>query len=118
MRQDYKRYDIVLVDFGENVIDSEQSGRRPAIIVQNDVGNFFSKTTIVMPLTSKLKNLSQPTHTLIKNGRDKGLVVDSMVLGECMRQISEQRIIEFLGKITDSFEQNEIRRVYNANFGE
>lgn len=114
----YKRYDIVLVDFGKDFIDSEQSGIRPAIIVQNNVGNFFSKTTIVMPLTSKHKNLNQPTHTLLRKGRDKGLVEDSMVLGECIRQVSEKRIISYLGKITDINEKTEIRRVYDANFGE
>lgn len=118
MEQNYKRYDVVLVNFGENTIDSEQSGTRPAIIIQNDTGNFFSKTTIVMPLSSRLKNLNQPTHTLIKKGREKGLVSDSIVLGECLRQVSEKRIIKLLGSITNIHEKNEIRRVYNANFGE
>lgn len=118
MELGYKRYDIILVDFGEEMMDSEQSGIRPAIIIQNNTGNYFSKSTIVMPLTTKHKNLSQPTHTLIKKGRDKGLVEDSMVLGECIRQISEKRIKSFLGKITDPKEQKEIRRVYEANFGE
>lgn len=118
MTQDLKRYDIVLVDFGLNVIDSEQGGIRPAVIIQNDVGNFYSSTTIVMPLTSQVKNLNQPTHTLIEKGNEKGLVEDSMVLGECMRQISEKRIIKYLGCISDVKEKKEIRRVYDANFGE
>jgi len=118
MTQDLKRYDIVLVDFGLNVIDSEQGGIRPAVIIQNDVGNFYSSTTIVMPLTSQVKNLNQPTHTLIEKGNEKGLVEDSMVLGECMRQISEKRIIKYLGYISDVKEKKEIRRVYDANFGE
>lgn len=119
MDQEYRRYDVVLVDFGNNSIDSEQSGKRPAIIVQNDTGNFFSTTTIVMPLTSNTnKNPNQPTHTLIKKGKENGLVNDSMVLGECMRQVSKRRIIKSLGKILNLHEQNEIRRVYEANFGE
>lgn len=118
MEQNFKRYDVVLVNFGENTIDSEQSGIRPAIIIQNDIGNFFSKTTIVMPLSSKIKNPNQPTHTLIRKGRDKGLIKDSILLGECMRQVSEKRIKKYLGSITDLYERNEIRRVYEANFGE
>lgn len=117
MKQDLKRFDVVLVNFGCN-IDSEQSGTRPAIIIQNDTGNFFSSTTIVMPLTSKNKNLNQPTHTLIKKGSDTGLVVDSMLLGECMRQISKKRILKHLGSVTNIFEQQEIRRAYIASFGE
>lgn len=119
MTQNLKRYDVVLVDFGNNVIDSEQGGIRPAIIIQNNTGNYYSPTTIVMPLSTKTnKNPNQPTHTLITKGRDKGLVRDSMVLGEAMRQISERRIIKLLGSISNKTEQKEIRRVYDANFGE
>ena len=118
MTQELKRYDVLLVDFGQDNIGSEQGGIRPAIIVQNDTGNFFSSTTLVMPLTKHIKNINQPTHTLIKKGIDNGLFVDSMVLGECLRQISERRIKQVLGKITDQNEQREIRRVYAANFGE
>lgn len=118
MEMNYKRYDVVLVNFGENTLDSEQSGMRPAVIIQNNTGNYFSNTTIVMPLSSRLKNPNQPTHTLIRKGRDKGLICDSMLLGECMRQISEKRIKKFLGSITDINERKEIRRVYDANFGE
>ena len=117
MRQELKRYDIVLVDFGDNM-DSEQSGVRPAIIIQNDIGNLYSTTTLVVPLTSQHKSLNQPTHTLIKKGVEKGLVKDSIVLAECLRQISEKRIKKYLGRISDSTEQNEIRRAYEANFGE
>lgn len=69
-------------------------------------------------MTTRQKNLNQPTHTLLKRGRSKGLIEDSMVLGECIRQVSEKRIISFLGRITDDNEKNEIKRVYLANFGE
>lgn len=117
MSKELKRYDVVLVNFGE-AVGSEQSGTRPAVIIQNDQGNYYSKTTIVMPMTSQFKNLNQPTHTLIKKGKDKGLIKDSMVLGECLRQISEKRIQRILGKITDISEQRAIRECYEANFGE
>lgn len=116
MEGSYKRYDIVLVDFGET-IESEQSGIRPAIIIQNDVGNFYSKSTIVMPMTSRLKNRHQPTHALIRRSKETGLVKDSMLLGECIRQISEKRILQYIGTVTDKFEQSEVKRVYQANFG-
>ena len=117
MTQELKRYDIVLVDFGDNM-DSEQSGIRPAIIIQNDIGNLYSTTTLVVPLTSQHKSLNQPTHTLIKKGVEKGLIKDSIVLAECLRQISEKRIKKYLGRISDNTEQKEIRRAYEANFGE
>lgn len=112
-----KRYDVLLVDFGDT-IESEQSGIRPSIVVQNDIGNYYSSTTIVIPLTKEHKNLNQPTHTLIRHGVNNGLMYDSVALAECMRQISKSRIIRYLGKITDNQEKNEIRRIYESSFGE
>lgn len=114
---DIRRYDIVQADLGETV-GSEQGGVRPVLIIQNNTGNIHSCTTIVMPLTSKLKSLSQPTHTLIRKSIDTGLKRDSMLLGEQMRVISSQRIIKKIGMVTNENEQKEIRRVYAANFGE
>lgn len=114
---DIRRYDIVQADLGTN-IGSEQGGIRPVLIVQNDTGNIFSSTTIVIPLSSKLKSLNQPTHTLIKRSMDTGLRTDSILLGEQMRVISNQRIIKKIGTVTDEAERKEIRRVYQANFGD
>lgn len=114
-----RQFDLVWVDFGDNNIGSEQGGIRPAVIIQNDAGNCFSSTTIVMPLTKHVeKNPNQSTHTLLTKGGTKGLTTDSMVLGECMRQISNKRILKRMGKISDEKEKKEIQRVYfaNANF--
>ena len=69
-------------------------------------------------LTTKIKNLNQPTHTLIRSNAFTGLKEDSMVLGEQMRVISSQRIINKIGTVVDENERMEIRRVYQANFGE
>lgn len=114
---DIRRYDIVQADLGKTV-GSEQGGIRPVLIIQNDVGNIYSSCTIVMPLSSRLKSLNQPTHTLIKRSMDTGLKTDSILLGEQMRVISSQRIICKIGTVTDEEERREIRRVYEANFGE
>lgn len=114
---DIRRYDIVQADLGQ-VVGSEQGGIRPVLIIQNDIGNIHSCTTIIMPLSSKLKSLRQPTHTLIKKSVDTGLKTDSILLGEQMRAISNKRIIRKIGTVTDNNERKEIRRVYEANFGE
>ena len=114
---DIRRYDIVQADLGQ-VVGSEQGGIRPVLIIQNDTGNIHSCTTIVIPLSSRLKSLNQPTHTLIRKSIDTGLRTDSVLLGEQMRVISNQRIIKKIGSVTDKNEQIEIRRVYEANFGE
>ena len=113
-----RRYDIVQADLS-GTVGSEQGGIRPVLIIQNDMGNLHSPTTIVMPFSTKvLKNPNQPTHTLIKKSADTGLKMDSILLGEQMRVISNTRIKKKIGAVTDKNEKEEIRRVYAANFGE
>ena len=49
------RGDIYYCDFGHvNVLGSEQRGIRPVIIVQNNIGNEFSSTVIVAPISSQM----------------------------------------------------------------
>ena len=109
--------DVIKIDLS-GAIGSEQGKIRYAVIVQNDKGNTFSTCTIVMPLTHVIKGLHIPTHALIKKTKENGLKVDSMLLGEQIRVISEKRILEKVGMITDKESLSEIRRVYEANFGE
>ena len=47
----FQRGDIFFTRF-DNAIGSEQSGNRPAVVLQNDVGNFYSPTLIVATLTN------------------------------------------------------------------
>lgn len=108
--------DIIKVDLSGSV-GSEQGKIRYAVVIQNNMGNIHSSTTIIMPLTHVIKGLHIPTHALIKKTKENGLKVDSMLLGEQMRVVSEKRIIERVGRITNSNTLNEIRRVYDANFG-
>ena len=109
--------DIIKVDLS-GAIGSEQGKIRYAVVIQNNMGNIHSSTTIIMPLTHVIKGLHIPTHALIKKSKENGLKVDSMLLGEQMRVISEKRIISKIGRITDNESIKEIRRVYQANFGE
>ena len=55
-----KRGDVFMANL-DPVIGSEQGGCRPVIILQNDVGNKYSPTTIVSAVTSRKKKLI-PTH--------------------------------------------------------
>lgn len=44
------------------VIGSEQGGNRPVLIIQNNVGNSYSTTFIVAPITTQIKKMRQLTH--------------------------------------------------------
>ena len=64
MGKEVLRGEIYLVDMRTG-IHSEQSGIRPVLIIQNDVGNAQSPTVIVASITSKLDKPSQPTHVAV-----------------------------------------------------
>ena len=63
MVNNYKAFDVILVNCGKIEFDGEQGGVRPAIIIQNELGNIHSPCTIVIPITSKIKHINQPTHS-------------------------------------------------------
>ena len=77
---DYLRGDVYLADLGQHY-GSEQGGKRPVLLIQNNVGNRFGPTLIVAPITSRFwKKAEQPTHCRL-NGL-KFLRGPSVVLAE------------------------------------
>ena len=94
-----KRGEIYYADLSP-VVGSEQGGVRPVLIVQNDVGNKFSPTVILTPLTSKAKKLAQPTHVVI--GKRFGLTEYSYALLEQVRTIDRTRLREYVGHADES----------------
>lgn len=61
----YQRGDVVLIDVPMPTAGHVQGGKRPWVIVQNNVGNQFSPTSIVVPLTTKFKRMEMPTHIAV-----------------------------------------------------
>ena len=93
----FQRGDIFFTRF-DNAIGSEQSGNRPAVVLQNDVGNYHSPTLIVATMTSKAeKKVNQPTHCLLVNDF---LSVPSIVQAEQIFTIDKSRVLKFLGHLT------------------
>ena len=94
------RGDLFYADLSP-VIGSEQGGVRPVVIIQNDIGNKFSPTTIVAAITSVKNKSSMPTHVNV--GKDVGgLPKDSVILLEQIRTIDKRRLREKIGRMTDS----------------
>lgn len=95
----YRRGEIYLVDLGKR-LGSEQGGCRPAIIVQNDVGNYYGPTLIVVPITSRFyKKPRQPTHYALDGVEN--LANPSVVLAEQLVTIDKLRVIKYLGKVSE-----------------
>lgn len=109
-----RRGEIYLVDLSDQV-GSEQSGIRPAVIVQNEVGNMHSPTTIVCPLTSKSKP-TMNTHLLLTPD-DCGIIKDSVVLCEQIRVIDKSRLKRKVGEIVNRKKIEDINKTLMISIG-
>ena len=92
-----KRGDIVLVNF-DPIKGSEQKGVRPALIIQNNVYNKYSPTTIVAPITSKLYKKEYPTNVNLSKEYSK-LDKDSTILLNQIKTIDKSRIIKKISSL-------------------
>lgn len=90
-----KRGEIFFVNL-EPTKGSEQGGTRPALIVQNNIGNQYSSTTIIAPLTSKIYQKEYPMNVFVSK-EDSGLEKDSIILLNQIRTIDKTRIGKRMG---------------------
>lgn len=104
MKREIKRGEIYFVNL-DPVVGSEQGGTRPVLIIQNNVGNKFSSTTIIAAaITSKTAKSSLPTHITLKNVA--GLDRDSLLLLEQVKTIDRSRIKGYIGTLDDKTMEN------------
>lgn len=94
---------------------SEQGGIRPVLVIQNDIGNRYSPTTIVCVITSKLNKPELPTHIYL--GQRFGLKQESIALLEQIRTIDKSRLIEKIGEIDDPYLLEKIDGTIHISFG-
>ena len=94
-----KRGDIFYADLSP-VVGSEQGGTRPVLILQNDIGNQYSPTTIVAAITSQIAKAKLPTHVEIDSGIS-GLHKDSVVLLEQIRTIDKSRLMQRVSSLNE-----------------
>lgn len=99
-----RRGDIYYADLCglEQSLGSEQTGRRPVLVIQNDVGNLHSPTTIVAILTTKIKR-NLPTHVVIRDFA--GLPQTSAVCLEQIKTIDKSRLENYCGNIGNKMMQ-------------
>lgn len=92
-----KRGDIFLVELGP-AIGSEQSGNRPVVIIQNDIGNQYSPTVIIAPITAKTFYRKYPTNVHVK-AKEAGLGYDSTILLNQIKTIDKKRLGRKIGHL-------------------
>jgi len=109
MKVEYKRGEIYYANLGNENVGSEQSGTRPVLIIQNNIGNKFSPTIIVACMTSKLLKTQIPTHVRI-DAKTYNLPTDSLILCEQIKTIDKSRLLGFVTTLN----QDDERRVNSA----
>ena len=90
-----------------NGVGCEQQGKRPVLILQNDVGNRFSPTTIIAPLTTSDKKKHLPVHVPVFSNK---LFKKSIVRLEQVQVLDKTR----LGKLLCSVNEKELEAVDKA----
>ena len=92
------RYDIEILSRSAPIftVQGTRGGIRPVLILQNDIGNRHSSTTIIAPITSRRQYSTQPTHVNIDA---EGLAKKSTVMLEQIRTIDKSRLDEYIGRL-------------------
>lgn len=106
--------DIFISDLNP-YIGSEQGGKRPVLIIQNNIGNKFGPTVIIAPITEQLKN-DLPVHLYLKKEK-YDLKEDSVALFEQIRTIDKQRLEGDRIAHLDETDLAEVDKKILASFG-
>ena len=113
MNKSILRGDLYYADLNP-VVGSERGGIRPVLILQNDVGNKHSPTTIVAAITSKAGKTMLPTHCPLNE--DAGLDRDSVALLEQIRTIDKRRLKDHVG-VLGADDMQEVDRALAVSVG-
>jgi mRNA interferase MazF len=109
-----RRGEIYYVDL-DPIVGSEQGGHRPALILQNDVGNQYSPVTIVAAITTRPAARPRPIDVLIQPG-SSGLQAPSRILLNQIRTIDRRRMGRYVGQLTAE-EMTRVEEAIKISFG-
>jgi len=96
----FRRGDVVLVPF-PFITDLGQSKPRPALIIQNDVGNRFSSNLIVAAISSRVPDKVYPANHHLRAGT-AGLDRDSVMLASVILTIPKSSVLQHLGHLDEA----------------
>ena len=95
-RPNPRRGDLYVVDWNP-ARGSEQAGRRPALVVSNDMGNLAAPTVIVVAVTSRLTERLYPFQVRVSLSTRTGLASESLVNCAQFITISKHRLERRIG---------------------
>lgn len=100
-KTEYRRYELWFAQISNSSSGSVQRGKRPVLIVQNDVGNRYSPTVQVATIT-KARKKEMPTHVSL-DATECGLRDDSIVLFETMTTIEKDKLLWRIGEVPATY---------------
>ncbi len=113
MPVEVKRGEIYWVDWNPGR-GSEQSGLRPVLVIQNDIGNKYSPTIIVAALTTAVE---KPYPFLVKvTAKESGLPKDSTVNLAVILTIDKARLGDKCGELSEA-KMAEVDKAIKASLG-
>ena len=105
---DYKRGNIVLVNFNPQKRAEEMGKVRPAVIISDTHLNQIMDLVLVVPMTTNLIDNTEPLRIRVK-AKDN-LIKDSDIMCEQIRGVSKSRI----SKKVSSLNKNELKKLENS----
>ena len=95
---DLRRGEIYLCLF-DPTVGHEIKKTRPALVIQNDVGNRYSPLTIVADITSAISPVPYPVEVVIDPTAANGLDARSSIRLDQIRTVDRQRLAHRLGVV-------------------
>ena len=109
-KKEIYRMDIYYADLSPKV--GCEKGGISVPIKQNDIGNLYSPTVIVAPITGRAKKW-RPTHVIL---HCTGLYKRSCVMLEQLRTIDKDRLVDYIGRLEQS-QLNKINETAQLSLG-
>ena len=94
-KRNVKRGQVYRCNFGYG-IGSEMQKERPAVVVQNDVGNNRSGNTIVLPITHDSSNLPCVTNVTTQLKNDGSVLLDGQANASNVICVSKARLGDYI----------------------
>jgi mRNA interferase MazF len=95
---------VYWVDF-EPVRGSEQGKKRPALVIQNNLGNLTSTTTIVIPITSQVPSKSYPMHVVLTLEGKSAVILCEQIRTVSLDRVESEAIAELSAELMSGVEE-------------
>ena len=110
-----RRGEIYLCSF-DPTVGHEIKKTRPALVIQNDIGNGYSALTIVAAITSTISPVPYPVEVVIDPAAGNGLDTKSSIRLDQIRTVDRKRLVKRLG-IVDSATMTKVDEALKISLG-